>query len=58
MHLLLLKLVNCTLDGIINFAEVLILANSGREIEGEVYVDDMVDSICKGFLDVKEAKLV
>ena len=58
MHLLLLELVDCALDGIFSFTEVLILVKGGREIEGEVRVDDVVDGVCKGFLGVKEVELV
>ena len=58
MHLLLLKIVDCTLDSILSLAEVLVLADGSEEIEGEVCVDDMVDSISKGFLSVKKVELV
>ena len=58
MHLLLLELADCVLDGIFGFTEVLVLANSGGEIKREVCIDDMVDGVGKGLLGVKEAELV
>ena len=58
MHLLLLELADCVLNGVFSFVEVLILANGSGEIEGKVRVDDMVDGVCKGFLGVKEVELV
>ena len=53
-----MELADCALDGVFGFAEVLILVNSGREIEGKVHVNDVVNGICKGFFGVEEVELV
>ena len=58
MHLLILESADGTLDGILGLAVVLVLTNGGGEVEGEVLVDDVIDSICEGLFSVKEAKLL
>jgi hypothetical protein len=55
-HLLLLKMVDGCLNGILHFPEV--LAYSGGKIIGEEVVNNMVDCISEGRVGVEKALLL
>ena len=52
-----MKVANGALNGILGLVKVLVLMDGGREIKGEIRVDDVINHIGKGFLDVKKVKL-
>ena len=58
MHLLLLKVVDGCLNGVLCFPKILVLAYSGGEVVRKEIVNDMIDCISEGCVGVKKALLL